>query len=61
MARIRIPDGEGAERSRMWQLRPELGSAAAHLASAVYEQSVLPHRVREAVRYRLARVNDCPT
>lgn len=60
MARIEIPDGEGTERSRMWRLRPELGEAAAHLSSAVYQQSVLPARVKEAVRYRIARINDCP-
>jgi alkylhydroperoxidase family enzyme len=60
MARIGIPDGEGTERSRMWQLRPELGEAAARLSKAVYEQSVLPARVREAVRCRIARINDCP-
>ena len=44
----------------MWQLRPELGEAAARLSHAVYEQSILPARVREAVRFRIARINDCP-
>lgn len=44
----------------MWQLRPELGEAQARLSRAVYEESILPPRVREAIRFRLARVNDCP-
>jgi alkylhydroperoxidase family enzyme len=60
VARIRVPDGEGSERARMWRLRPELGEAAARLSRAVYEESILEPRVREAVRYRIARINDCP-
>ncbi len=60
MARIRIHDGLGTERSRMWRLRPELGEAAARLAKAVSERSILRPRVKEAVRFRIARINECP-
>ena len=44
----------------MWALRPEMGKAAAALAHCVYESSILPERLRELVRMRIARVNDCP-
>jgi alkylhydroperoxidase family enzyme len=60
MARIPVPDGEGTERQRVWQLRPELAAAAATLARAVYTESQLPPRVREVVRMRIAQINDCP-
>ncbi|HEV7679456.1 MAG TPA: hypothetical protein VGQ42_12890 [Candidatus Dormibacteraeota bacterium] len=60
MARIPLPDGDGDERERLWRLRPELGAAAAQLAAAVYA-STLPLRTFEAVRMRIAQVNNCPT
>jgi alkylhydroperoxidase family enzyme len=61
MARIELPDGEGTERERAWSLRPELGRAADELARVVYERGTLPLRTFEAVRMRIAQVNDCPT
>ncbi len=60
VARIAVPDGDGTERSRVWALRPDLGQAAAALAGCVYETSILPVRLRELVRMRIARVNACP-
>lgn len=60
MSRLRIPEGTGSERARLWSLRPEIGAAAEHLARAIYGSMTLPLRIREAVRYRIARVNDCP-
>ncbi|MBV8087552.1 MAG: hypothetical protein JO247_22310 [Chloroflexi bacterium] len=60
MARIDIPEGDGTERQRMWRLRPEMAEAAARLAHAVYDQSILEPRVREAARFRVAQINDCP-
>lgn len=60
MARITVPDGPVTERSRMWQLRPELGVAHKAASQAVYEHSVLTPRVQEAVRFVIARANDCP-
>jgi alkylhydroperoxidase family enzyme len=59
MARIKLPDGQGSERERMWTLRPELGEAASHLNAAVYGGTLDP-RLFELVRYRIAQVNDCP-
>jgi hypothetical protein len=44
----------------MWALRPELGKAVRSMSNAVYEKSILPARIQEAVRYAIARVNDCP-
>ena len=44
----------------MWALRPELGKPVAELSAAVYSKSKLPARVREAVRMRIAQINDCP-
>jgi alkylhydroperoxidase family enzyme len=60
MARINIPDGDDPEIYRVWALRPELGQPVAELSDAVYSKSQLPPRVREAVRMRIAQINDCP-
>jgi alkylhydroperoxidase family enzyme len=60
MARINIPDGDQPEIYRVWALRPELGEPVAALSDAVYRKSQLPARVREAVRMRIAQINDCP-
>jgi alkylhydroperoxidase family enzyme len=60
MARLDLPDGEEPEIYRVWALRPELGKPVAALSAAVYEESKLPGRVREAVRMRIAQINDCP-
>jgi alkylhydroperoxidase family enzyme len=60
MARLDLPEGDGPEIARVWALRPELGKAVAGLSTAVYQESKLPPRVREAVRMRIAQINDCP-
>jgi alkylhydroperoxidase family enzyme len=60
MARIRVPDGDQPEIVRVWSLRPELGDPVARLSGAVYGESKLPARVREAVRMRIAQINQCP-
>ena len=60
MARINVPDGDQPEIYRVWALQPALGKAVADLSNAVYQESTLPARVKEAVRMRIAQVNDCP-
>ena len=60
MARIDIPAGEGPEQVRVWGIHPKFGAAVAKLSGAAYGESVLPPRVREAARMRIARINDCP-
>ena len=60
MARIDVPDGEGGEAVQIWTLRPEMGKAVARFSKAAYHESILPTRVREAVRMRIAQLNDCP-
>jgi len=60
MARIDIPEGEGGEAVQIWSLRPEMGKAIGRLSHAAYHESVLPVRVREAARMRIAQINDCP-
>jgi len=59
MARLNLPDGDGPEIMRVWGLRPVMGKAVAELSAAVYEGSELPGRVREAVRMRIAQINQC--
>ncbi len=60
MPRIAIADGPGTVHERMYrQLRPELGKASLAMALAAYRDSILPVRVREAVRYRIALINGC--
>lgn len=59
MARLDIPPGEGGDAVQVWSLQPALGSAAMRLVDAAYNKSILPVRVREAARMRIAQLNDC--
>ena len=59
MARLDIPSGEGGDAVQIWTLQPELGTAATRLVDAAYNKSILPVRVREAARMRIAQLNDC--
>jgi alkylhydroperoxidase family enzyme len=59
MARIDVPEGEGGDAVQIWSLRPELSAAVNRLTDAAYNQSILPVRVREAARMRIALLNDC--
>jgi AhpD family alkylhydroperoxidase len=59
MARITLPAGKLPERYRVFSLQPDLGKALAGLSEAVYEKSMLDKRVREAVRMRIAQINQC--
>ncbi len=59
MARLDIPEGEGGDAVQLWSLRPEMGAAVNRLVDAAYNKSILPVRVREAVRMRIAQLNDC--
>lgn len=59
MARLDIPAGEGGDAVQVWSLQPELGRAATRLVEAAYNKSILPVRVREAARIRIAQLNDC--
>jgi len=59
VARLEIPPGEGGDAVQIWSLQPELGAAATHLVDAAYNKSILPVRVREAARMRIAQLNDC--
>src|SRR5580704_3836357 len=60
MARLAIPPGEGGDAVQLWTLRPEMGSAVNRLVDAAYNKSILPVRVREAARMRIAQLNECP-
>jgi AhpD family alkylhydroperoxidase len=59
MARLDIPQGEGGDAVQLWSLRPEMGAAVNRLVNAAYNKSILPTRVREAARMRIAQLNDC--
>ena len=59
MARVDVPDGEGREASRIWQLAPHLGTDLGAMGTAVYERSSLPIREREVARMRIAQLNEC--
>lgn len=60
MARIDIPEGEGGDAVQVWSLRPEMAKAVVAMTNAAYHKSILPVRVREAARMRIAQLNDCP-
>jgi len=59
MARLDIPEGQGGDAVQLWSLRPEMGAAVNRLVDAAYNKSILPVRVREAARMRIAQLNDC--
>jgi alkylhydroperoxidase family enzyme len=59
MARVDIPAGDGGDAVQIWSLQPELGTAATRFVHAAYNRSILPTRVREAARMRIAQLNDC--
>ena len=59
MARLDIPAGEGGDAVQIWSLQPESGAAATRFVHAAYNKSILPARVREAARMRIAQLNDC--
>src|SRR5919205_2310420 len=59
MPRIQIPEGDGGDAVQVWMLRPEMGAAVAKLSDAAYNKSIIPVRVREAARMRIAQLNDC--
>ena len=59
MARINIPAGDAPESHRLMAVEENFGTAMATTAMAIYEQSSLDKRVREAVRMRIAIINQC--
>ena len=59
MARLDVPAGEGGDAVQIWSLQPELGAAATRFVHAAYSKSILPTRVREAARMRIAQLNEC--
>lgn len=59
MARLDVPSGPGGDAVQIWSLQPELGAAAMRLVDAAYNKSILPVRVREAARMRIAQLNEC--
>jgi len=60
MARIDIPDSERPEIEAVWGLIPDLGGAVGSLSAAVYHgDRLLPARVREVARMKIAHLNGC--
>jgi alkylhydroperoxidase family enzyme len=59
MPRISLPPGETPESYRLFSLQPALGKALAGLSEAIYSQTLVDLRVREAVRMRIAHINEC--
>ena len=59
MARIEVPEGEGKEANRIWQVAPHVGKGLGAMSAALYEQCSIPIREREAMRMRIAQLNQC--
>jgi alkylhydroperoxidase family enzyme len=59
MARISFPDQGLGEYADWMLLRPEIAAGMEAFSSAVYNQSQLGVREREAARYTIALINDC--
>jgi alkylhydroperoxidase family enzyme len=60
MARIAIPEGDGLEAHRMWDIDPILGRPAWALRQAIFNENKLDGRVHEAVRYAVSLSTQCP-
>ncbi len=59
MSRITLPSGDLPDTARLFSMNPALGKALAGLSQAIYSQTVIDLRVREAVRMRIAHINQC--
>jgi AhpD family alkylhydroperoxidase len=59
VARLEIPAGPGGDAVQIWSLRPEMGAAVNRLVDTAYNKSIVPVRVREAARLRIAQLNEC--
>lgn len=59
MSRITLPDGNLPDTAKLFSLHPALGKALAGLSTAIYSQDTIDLRVREAVRMRIAYLNQC--
>jgi len=59
MARLDVPEGDGLEARRIWQLAPNLRDGMTAMSTAIYEASSLPIREREVARMRIAQLNQC--
>jgi len=59
MARIAFPDRGYGEHVDWSLLRPKMAAGMGALSDAVYQNSQLPVREREAARWAIALVNDC--
>ncbi|HEY2215698.1 MAG TPA: carboxymuconolactone decarboxylase family protein [Acidimicrobiales bacterium] len=59
MGRIEAPESGMGEHIDWALLRPKMAVGMGQLSSAVYENTQLPVREREAARYTIAMINDC--
>ena len=59
MPRISVPDGPEHTTTGVYALRPEYAAPAAMMREAVVKHSILPVRLREAARFRVAQINGC--
>jgi alkylhydroperoxidase family enzyme len=59
MARIAFPDRGFGEHVDWALLRPKMAAGMGALSEAVYQNSQLPVREREAARWTIALINDC--
>jgi alkylhydroperoxidase family enzyme len=59
MARISFPDRGHGEHVDWSLLRPEMAAGMGALSDAVYSNTQLPLREREAARWTIALINDC--
>lgn len=59
MSRITLPAGDLPDTAKLFSLNAAMGKALAGLSVAIYSQTVIDLRVREAVRMRIAHINQC--
>ncbi|CAA0119823.1 Uncharacterised protein [BD1-7 clade bacterium] len=59
MARIKIPEGSGSEAERLFSISSPTAHALAVVSGSIYTQRVISMREREAIRMRVADLNQC--
>lgn len=60
MSRIKLPEGADDESIQLMMMPSAMPHVMASASEAIYDKSTLDVRVREAVRMRIALINQCP-
>lgn len=60
MSRIKLPEGADDESIQLMMMPSPMPNVMAVISEAIYDKSPIDIRVREAIRMRIALINQCP-